>query len=417
MNDLELPVEIRKPNAVLVTRARSSQAIDLDPGQYYVTTRFPAGQQITRPVDLTMNSEELLLQPDPEDEWDHEWDEERHFLDLARPAKGVGLTQWMGGAGDPHLASKTLESADVQLTAAPGVGVPVALAERRAYLRVLSGNLLQAQCQIERADVVLKPEQREPGRIVYYRVQSPGLTVVQLLEAGAPALNMVVPPDARLAVSRRPASEERTSGLFKVEAFTKNSTANLLLRYSRQGAYQRAGIAAQSERVLSEKIEDPVAAAIGAYSLLRIGDLERLHDWTANLYQWFPWLPDGAALRGEHLARLGLHAQALNALADLPARGLPVVADGLVYAVERLNIYSRLKPERAEGLDVALAETIVEKLERFAGYVHRQRPLTSFPGLDPARPDYQPLVAGQSVLGAVGQQWLDAPAPAASVSS
>lgn len=423
MNATELPVEVRKPNSALVTRLRSSEAVELDPGQYYVTTRLPAGQQITRPVDLRTKAQELLLQPDPEDEWDHEWDEERHFLDPTRAAEGPrGWTQWMGSESDQAPAPPMLESAEAPTPAAPlpqapGVAAAVDLQPARACLRVLSGNLLQDQRQVEPAHAVLQPEQHEPGRIVYYRVNAPALVVVQLLEVGAPALNLVVPPRARLAVSRRPPSQERRSGLYKVEAFTTNSTANLLLRYNRQGAYQRAGNAAESERVFSEKMDDPVAGAIGAYSLLRIGDLERLHDWTANLYQWYPWLPDGAALRGEHLARLGRHAEALQALAELPARGLPVVADGLFYAVERLKVYSRLKSERAEGLDIALAKTILDKLDRYAGFVHRQRPLTSFPGLDPLRPDYSLLSAGQSIPGAVEQPWLDAPAPTASVSS
>jgi hypothetical protein len=222
-----------------------------------------------------------------------------------------------------------------------------------------------------------------------------------------------VPPFCRLALTRRPVSREVSSGVYKVEAFTGSSTANLLLRYSRQGSYQRAGNSAESERVLSEKVEDPVAAVIGAYSLLRIGELERLHDWTGNLYRMFPWLPDGATVCGEHLARLGRHAEALKVFAELPARGLPIVADGLFYVAERLKTYSRLKSEKSQGLDVGLAQTLLDTLDPFVGFVHRQRPLTSFPGLDPLRPGYQLLSAGQAILGAFEQPPLEAPTPAA----
>jgi hypothetical protein len=37
-------------------------------------------------------------------------------------------------------------------------------------------------------------------------------------------------------------------------------------------------------------MSDPIAAAVGAYALLRFAELDRLHDWTANLYDRFPYL-------------------------------------------------------------------------------------------------------------------------------
>ncbi len=405
MNALDLPIEVRKPSSALVARTRSSQAVDLPPGVYYVTTRLPAGQQITRSVDLTGGSRQLRLEPDPEDAGDHEWDEQRHFLDPARPAAMArGRAEW--------AAPEEAAPAPGTLDAAPppaGAGAESALVEGRGALRVFSGNLLLGPGTLEAATVVLRLQQFEAGRVVYLGVQASSPVVVQLLEVGSAALNQVVPPGARLAVSHRPTPEIKAGSLFKLEAFTRNPIANLQLRYCRQGAYRRAGSAAESERLLYEKIDDPVAAAIGAYSLFRIGALERLHDWTANLDAMFPWLPDGAAIRGEHLARLGRHVEALAAFARLPERGLPVVADGLFYAVERMKLYSRLSPERSEGVGVEQARAVLAKLERFAGVVHQQRPLTSFPGVDPARPDARLLRAGEAFPGMLQLDWLVAP--------
>src|SRR2546423_15128052 len=91
-----------------------------------------------------------------------------------------------------------------------------------------------------------------------------------------------------------------------------------------------------AEELLEDKQQDPIAAAVGGYALLRFSALERLHDWTANLHSWFEWLPDGAAIRGEHLARMGQHDEALDAFLTLPSRGLPLFSDGLAYAVNRL---------------------------------------------------------------------------------
>ena len=39
--------------------------------------------------------------------------------------------------------------------------------------------------------------------------------------------------------------------------------------------------------------------------LLRLGELDRLHDWTHNLAELVPVAPDGLAPWGEHQARLG----------------------------------------------------------------------------------------------------------------
>jgi hypothetical protein len=94
-----------------------------------------------------------------------------------------------------------------------------------------------------------------------------------------------------------------------------------------------------AEGLLLAKREDPVAAAAGAFALLRMNDLDRLHDWTANLANWFPWLSDGLVARAEHLARIGEHEQAVGLLRRLPKHGLPALSIGLTYAADRLRTY------------------------------------------------------------------------------
>ena len=115
-----------------------------------------------------------------------------------------------------------------------------------------------------------------------------------------------------------------------------------------------------------------------------------MHDWTANLDARFPWLPDGAAIRGEHLARSGKHQEAAARLFEVVERGLPIIGDALFFAAERLKWYASLKPDHAEDIDVHRASAAAAKLQPFAAMAHRQRPLTSYPGLDPARPDTEP---------------------------
>src|SRR3954471_7585975 len=84
-----------------------------------------------------------------------------------------------------------------------------------------------------------------------------------------------------------------------------------------------AGVAPSAEEALMRKRDDPVAAAAGAFSLLALGELDRLHDWTANLHDWFRWLPDASIARAEHLALSGQHQKAVRTLLRLRVQGLP----------------------------------------------------------------------------------------------
>ena len=56
-----------------------------------------------------------------------------------------------------------------------------------------------------------------------------------------------------------------------------------------------------------------------------------------------PWPPDVVCVRGEYLARVGEHAQALDVFLNLQARGLPVFADSLSHALNRLRVDLRVK--------------------------------------------------------------------------
>lgn len=92
----------------------------------------------------------------------------------------------------------------------------------------------------------------------------------------------------------------------------RHPEADLLLDYLQLGLFDDARIVAgsvdrQAEELLRQKAGDPVAAAAGAYALLYLGELDRLHDWTMNLADWFPWLPDGTVIAAEHRAREGDH--------------------------------------------------------------------------------------------------------------
>ncbi len=137
-----------------------------------------------------------------------------------------------------------------------------------------------------------------------------------------------------------------TDGTVDATAHLQHSVADAMLQYSARGLFSEAqaltsDVTAQAEQLLHDKLVSTLAAAAGAYVLLALGALEQLHDWTENLFNWFDWFPDGAAIRAEHLAREGRHEEAAYRLVALESRGIPVFSDGLGYALRRLDVYAQ----------------------------------------------------------------------------
>jgi hypothetical protein len=90
------------------------------------------------------------------------------------------------------------------------------------------------------------------------------------------------------------------------------------------------------EAMLMGKVQDPIGAALGGYALLRLNEIDRLHDWADNLANWFAWLPDGPVLAGEAAARRGHDQQAADFFALSLDRGLPIFSEGLSLFVNRM---------------------------------------------------------------------------------
>src|SRR5207245_2876149 len=120
-------------------------------------------------------------------------------------------------------------------------------------------------------------------------VAGPTPMLVQLLQPGFVPLTVATPTapeqQTRVVFARQP------DGAWTLDVQLDNSAANLLLHYRARGYAKQAAEAIDSpqldaEELLRGKKQDPLAAAVGAYALLRFAELERLHDWTTNLYRW-----------------------------------------------------------------------------------------------------------------------------------
>jgi hypothetical protein len=95
-------------------------------------------------------------------------------------------------------------------------------------------------------------------------------------------------------------------------------------------------LAPPAERLLHGRMQNPIAAALGGYALLKLNDLDRIHDLADNLSAWFEWLPDGAVIAGEVAARREEDAHAAELFQTAIRRGLPLFSEGLSLLATRL---------------------------------------------------------------------------------
>ena len=448
LKSLDLPVEIRKPNLALVQQATTAETVTVEPGTYYVTARTPAGQELITRVKVSKGRRQVVrLSPDPEDESPQESQAARHFLggissDLTQimrnqpgrqplgAARGTADTAWSSMLGGLRgLAVERLGPADTLVRQT-----------NRARLRLFEGNVLTGSFQ-EVTDFnqwgwkpsLTPPNRRQrPGEVAFRCAARNNASWLQLLQPNSPAVNVALPTSTRQGCevviawlsssaaqsgNREWSSTDRTDGgggLISIDVRLENLTADALLRYLARGRLDEAGTmvahdspALISEELLYGKVQDPIAATVGAYTLLRTGNIERLHNWTENLKNWFPWLPDGLVVRAEHLACLGKHDLALAQLLTLPTRGLPLFSDGLTYAINRLRFYATLARQGRVEADSLALDDLMERLLRVAAVTDFRRPILTFTGLNLTKPDDEPVTwEVVAELGVDVGQWL-----------
>jgi hypothetical protein len=415
MSSVDLPLEIRRPDLKLVTRTRTSQQVEVEPGTYHITARLPAGQELQETVVVSSGQPQtVVLSPNAEDFSPSETTEMSHFLlSSMSVAQSAGLEEVSRGEEDEEEVERYT---------------------REAQLVLYGGNLLDPKNNLKRLDdIKVTTDLIFVGGMVNLALRAPasGQTMIaQLLQPGVAPLNMILPNgglngallilqrkiDGTVALDAHIPSAELVEAAFqnlRPQPDPINASANALLRYVQRGDYHQAAEMLDSnsltaERLLQMKMESPIGAAVGAYTLLRFNQLERLHDWTNNLYQWFQWLPDGAAIYGEHLARQGKHIEALLVFLTLLDRGLPIFSDGVMYALNRLRTYTSLMRTghlKVESMSEA-AKSLLDRLEAFAAFMDVSRPFTTFTsGLVPSMPDDEPL--SEEAFESAGGETLD----------
>ena len=317
---LDLPIEVRLPNMSLVAEGVAKQVFDVPVGKYVVLARLPAGQQLIAPVTVDAKGGAVQLAPRKGEESPHESHETIHYLsDVQRM---VASTTSVTATWTFAVANLFSPTAFGFLIVPPPEPIGVELirykipgADKRQFLQISNST---TKTRVTTAIVASEGQ--------YMEVLLPKAVTTARTE-----------PDIKL----------------------QNAQANYLLASIRKGALRQADLASKSdilsaERLLQGKVGDPFAACVGAYTILIMGELDRLHDWTKNLQNLFPWLPDGLVIRGEHLARLGQHDEALESFVEIPVRGVPAFSMGIVFAVNRLRQYQAMFGKDAR---------IIEKVE------------------------------------------------------
>lgn len=388
-----VPVAIHKRNLTVVKRCLSSDTVELPPGAYYVTAQMPAGQLLSGEVEVSqdaLSTAELR----PEDEHAESPDAQQAHQHFTSKPRAVPRSKESSPAAKPLALNSVFlvrGVSDLPKHFLTRFGTPDASPHPSFALRLWELPPFGVAPQPLR----LSPLTTERGQN-YLELTVPAQDrpcLVQLIQPEVKpfivALPMLGTQGCHLMVRRT------SAGGYDLDARPEKAEIDLLLRYAQRGEREEAlqterGVDAEAH--LLRKRGDPVAAAVGAYALLRFGELDRLHDWTHNLFNYFEDFPDGAAIYGEHLARLGKHREALQAFRALKERGLPIFSEGLTYAVTRLERYLRYASNpksKGQSLGEFPKDEVAwlrGRLESYAAHTDFERPLTTFFAMDPAKP-------------------------------
>ena len=195
--------------------------------------------------------------------------------------------------------------------------------------------------------------------------------VLQIDRSCGSILEVRLPGDSQRIWVRADLLRDQNTITYSVRISTREPTADMIVGYLQRGDIYSAEAMKEwieeAEEMLLYKKNDPYAAAVGAYLLLRLKDFSHLHNWAKNLADGFEFLSDGCVIWAWQLihqypSRTNEFRDYFKKAAD---RGLPVYTEGLRLLVDGL----RLLGDEGKGAH----EEILKK----AGVVLWDSPLTA----------------------------------------
>lgn len=186
------------------------------------------------------------------------------------------------------------------------------------------------------------------------------LLILEFATAGSRAI--LCPPNATIGVEIKASGANSGEKLkFDVLIYTDNSQAEGLMGLINSGSMLEAKSfvnANLAERLLYEKVNDPVGAAVGGYFLLKIKDLDRMHHWAANLANWFSWMPDGQIIYAWQMMSQPNANTNFETIRDYVLSsynsGIPLYTEGLRLQFEALIQLSAITKGKDAEVEVAL---------------------------------------------------------------
>lgn len=361
LNYRSVPLEVRDRNMHFLGRAMTEKQITLNEGQYVLRVRLPDGSADSTVINVRASDKlkEYRMNWKPKSRFVSQLDIQKQVLKTVksrlqdRPVHGwfIRFVTFLDGEWKPAPDPPELELADHQIKG--GVSATTMLVHG----------------------------------------QYPGIYFMEVQKAGGQSVNLAMPVAAYTgALTCHVFIGDDGYSLRVNGALVGSGSAELVSEYMDTGAFQEVTeIMGDAEELLSEKMGNPIEAALGGYALLRLGNLELLHDWPGNLANWFYWLPDGAVIAGELAARRGDHAEAANFLLDALQRGLPIFYEGFSTLLSRIRHYSlygsKLLPD---GRSVEQISAALEQFRKWGHAVDHSALLLTLSGIS--------LVEGEDTL-------------------
>jgi hypothetical protein len=341
----------------LVKSSTCNQEIALPVGTYVVSTTLPSGERSSGVAEVASG-------------------------ELAELELSVGQPAAAPTAPAPPAAVESLGAPGRPVTRSAAAPAPWHV---RFFVRTQEGVYEPDE---PRVSVVSRTDERveldvsaSGNGLLFAQIAAPGETPLTI---ALPIYGPTISQQCRLTIEPgRPTTTVNVS-------LPDNPQIDAVARYLNGGHLREAAdLSNDAEQLLQAKMANPFGAALGGYALLRLGRLDRLHDWPQNLASWFEWLPDGAIVAGEASALAGDHETAIVQVCEAARRGLPVFTAGLSLLASRLREYASAPksafPKTADRIDEA--DQLLEPVLKVMAFTDFDRVSLAFRGeeiTDPA---------------------------------
>lgn len=316
---IEVADQKLKPITTQITHSKQNLSFELQPGIYSVSATTPSGSRVQRVVEVTQDETQDITLPlhnvSPRE--DYEW---------------------------AYMTQKRTRRALLQ----EETGRQEKLKDTWFRLWWKLGNSYQVM------DLNYESHPTPNGKFIHIQVMQEGVAAIQVGGPEVPWKCVSIPPLTSCNVLIQ-ASPKHSRHPLDVTVASENPVLEGLLALLRRGEVNTAKVIEQdqaqmAEEMVFDKRQDPVAAAVGGYFLLRINDHQRLHNWANNLANWFRWMPDGAIIHAWQLIAAyrensGAEASQLDLarlrLIEGVKRGYPIYSEGLRLLRDGLLLFDR----------------------------------------------------------------------------